>query len=258
MAKKQRTKMTIVGLLVLLLGLFVVPSTLVAINRDKLEFTENFPVTECTFANTGGNAYFILEPGRELYYTNQACIDEGECDELVELTITVTAETQEVTFDIDGTEVNVVTRVVMEEELEDGEPAETSWNYFAVCEGGNDVYYFGEDVDIYVDGDIVHDGAWLAGEGGALPGVVMPGGAFLLAARYYQEIAPEVALDRAEHVAMGLEIETPAGSFDNCVEILEDSPLEKKSESTKFYCPGVGLVIDDELVLEEILSPAPD
>ncbi len=258
MTKKQTMKMTIVGLLVLLLGLLVAPSTLFAANRDKLAFTENFPVAECSFANTGGNAYFLLEPGRELYYTNQACLDEGECDELVELTITVTQDTQEVSFDIDGTEVNVVTRVVMEEELADGEPAETSWNYFAVCEGANDVYYFGEDVDIYVDGDIVHDGAWLAGEGGALPGIVMPGGAFLLAARYYQEIAPGVALDRAEHVAMGIEIETPAGNFENCVEILEDTPLEKKSASTKFYCPGVGLVIDDELALEEVFSPAPD
>jgi hypothetical protein len=142
--------------------------------------------------------------------------------------------------------------VVEEREFEDGELAEVSRNFFAICEKTNDVYYFGEEVDIYEDGEIVsHDGAWLAGVDGALPGIVMPG-SFLLGSRYYQEVAPGVALDRAEHTAEGLVVETGAGEFEGCVEIIETSPLEPGAESRKLYCPGVGLVADDDLVLVEI------
>lgn len=258
MKEELMTKKRLVGFLFMLLVLLLLPGLLCAANRDKLEFTDSFPLLECTFSNTGGNDYFILNPERALYYTNQACIDEGECDELEELTITVTNDIEEVNFEVEGTPVTVETRVVMEEEYVDGELLEESWNYFAVCEGGNDVYYFGEEVNIYGEDGVTHDGEWLAGVDGALPGIVMPGGAFLLGARYYQEIAPGIALDRAENVAMGLSIEVSEGDYEDCVEIFEDTPLEKKSDSSKFYCPGVGLVIDDDLMLEEILNEGSD
>jgi hypothetical protein len=79
----------------------------------------------------------------------------------------------------------------------------------------------------------------------------MPG-TFLLGSRYAQEIAPGVAQDRAEHVAEGLEVETDAGTFRNCVEVTETTPLEPGAESTKVYCPRVGLVADNDLLLVEI------
>lgn len=82
----------------------------------------------------------------------------------------------------------------------------------------------------------------------------MEGGAFLLGARYFQESAPGVALDRAEHVAMDLEIEVKAGEFDDCVKIVETTPLERGSVSTKFYCPGTGLVIDGDLQLAAVVE----
>ena len=44
----------------------------------------------------------------------------------------------------------------------------------------------------------------------------------------------------------------PAGTFKGCIETRETSPLEPGAESTKFYCPGVGLVIDNELELAAI------
>jgi hypothetical protein len=126
---------------------------------------------------------------------------------------------------------------------------EVSRNFFAICCRANAVYYFGEEVDIYEDGEIVsHDGAWRAGRDGARPGIMLPG-TFLLGSCYYQEIAPGIAMDRAEHVAMGLTIETPAGLFENCVAIRETTPLDPEEEGSKFYCPGVGLVVDEELEL---------
>ena len=45
-----------------------------------------------------------------------------------------------------------------------------------------------------------------AGIDGAKPGIVMPG-SFLLGSRYYQEIAPDVAMDRAENIGVGLTVE---------------------------------------------------
>jgi hypothetical protein len=85
-----------------------------------------------------------------------------------------------------------------------------------------------------------------------MPGIIMPDSAFLLGTRYFQEQAPGVALDRAEHVDTGLEINVPAGTFRGCIETQETSPLEPGSESTKFYWPGVGMVIDNELELAAI------
>ena len=52
-------------------------------------------------------------------------------------------------------------------------------------------------MDIYENGQVTsHDGSWIHGEDNAKAGLMMPGLA-LLGSRYYQEVAPEVALDRA-------------------------------------------------------------
>ena len=55
-------------------------------------------------------------------------------------------------------------------------------------------------------------------------------------------------MDRAEHVDLGLEVEAPAGEFEDCVEVKETTTLDPAALS-KIYCPGTGLVIDDELEL---------
>lgn len=238
----------ICSLLVLL-----IPGSVLA--KEKRGFTDQFPIGECTFQTVGGNSYFILQPGRELHYSNASCVAEGECDELEVLVITVTEETRDITFPIDGVPTTVTTRIVEERETADGNLVEVSRNFFAECAGTGDVYYFGEEVDIYTNDVITsHEGAWLAGVDDAQPGLIMPGGAFLLGSRYFQEIAPGVALDRAEHVAMDLEISVPAGDFDQCVEIEETTPLDKKSVSTKFYCAGVGLIIDGDLELASVVE----
>jgi hypothetical protein len=217
-------------------------------------FTDEFPVETCKFQTTGNNPFFILKPGRQLHFSNQACVDAGDCDEFEEAVITVLNQTRVITLKDDGKTRNITTRVVKEVARIDGELVEISRNFFAECQGTRDVYYFGETVDNYVDGKIDnHDGSWLAGEKKAEPGLIMPGGAFLLGARYFQEVAPGAALDRAEHVGVDLEIKVPAGKFDDCVRVKETTPLEAGA-SFKSYCPGVGLVIDDELRLEGVFD----
>ncbi len=208
-----------------------------------LEFTTDFPLDTCKFKASGRNPHFSLKSGYQLLLEG---LDEGE---IVTLQITVLTKKQTIKFDYNGEEVKVKTRVVEEREWADGELIEVSRNFFARCKRTNDIYYFGEDVDIYEDGEIVsHEGAWRAGVDGALPGLIMPG-SFLLGSRYFQELAPEVALDRAENVEMGLTMKTLAGTFEDCVVVFEDSALEPDADSEKIYCPGVGLVLDDELEL---------
>jgi hypothetical protein len=99
---------------------------------------------------------------------------------------------------------------------------------------------------------VSHEGAWLAGRRGALPGILMPEDGFITGSRYYQEVAPDVALDRAEHKRTGFAVRVPAGRFENCLEVEETTPLEPDDVSQKTYCRGVGLVKDEELELTAI------
>ncbi|MDY6954150.1 MAG: hypothetical protein SWE60_21805, partial [Thermodesulfobacteriota bacterium] len=144
----------------------------------------------------------------------------------------------------------VETRVVEEREYEDGELIEVSRNFFALCEETNSVYYFGEDVDDYEGGVIIgHEGAWRAGENGAMPGLMMPG-TFLLGSKYFQEMAEaDGAADVGENAEMGLTVDTEAGTFYDCVRVEETSALDPCDFSEKIYCPGVGLIVDDAFEL---------
>jgi hypothetical protein len=200
-------------------------------------YTRDFRLGDCTFVNTGRTPFFVLDPGYSLQ------LEGTEGNKLVQLTITVLVDTQLV----DG----VDTRVVEERELKNGVLAEVSRNFFAICSETNSVFYFGEDVDIY-DKDgvtiISHEGAWRAGIDGAQAGIIMPG-TFLLGSRYFQEIAPGVAMDRACNTRMNLTKITPAGTFTGCVKVRETTPLEPGAVSKKVYCPGIGLVKDGSLLL---------
>jgi hypothetical protein len=227
---------TIVAALALTVSLQSPP----AATARKLPFTDTFQIERCTFATRGRNPYFILIPGHRLELEGQ---DDGA---VVHLTITVLADT----LTVDGVE----TRVVEEREIEDGELIEVSRNYFAFCEETGSVFYFGEDVDIYEDGVVVsHDGAWLAGVDGARPGVIMPG-INLVGARYFQEVAPGIALDRAETLSVTETVTVPAGTFENVLRTKETTPLEK-GKSFKLYAPDVGMIRDSGLDLVEVVAP---
>jgi hypothetical protein len=211
-------------------------------DSSEKQFTDQFATEECTFSTTTGEeSFFPLIPGLQV-------VLEGEDDgEIIRNTIEVTGQARMV----DG----VLTRVVTETELADGELVEKSRNFFARCVETGSIFYFGEEVDIYEDGEIVsHDGAWLAGQNGARPGIIMTGEG-LAGSRYYQEVAPGVALDRAEHLLSGLEIETPAGTFDDCTSVRDTSPLDPSGSSFKIYCRGIGIVHDSGTELVSFTVP---
>lgn len=190
------------------------------------------PATE-QFLATGRNDYFILEPGYQL-------VLEGEEDgKKTTLTITVLNETEKVG--------DVETRIIEEREVAAGKLVEVSRNYFALGADSRNVYYFGEDVDIYKGDQVLHEGAWRAGRDGARHGIIMPG-TIKVGDRYYQEQAPKIAMDRAENVSTSETVKTPNGTFAHCLKTRETSAVESGTEY-KLYAPGVGLVQEGELKL---------
>jgi hypothetical protein len=216
------------------------PSTSLSTD-ETTEWMSSFNLENCDFASTGENSYFILIPGYQVTL-------EGEEDgEDLQLVMTVLNETKVV----DGIE----TRVVEEKETEGGNLVEISRNYFAICKPTNNAIYFGEDVDMYEDGEIVsHEGAWLAGANGSKAGMIMPG-KVEVGLKYYQEIAPGVAEDRAEIIGVNDTLDTPAGNFQNVLRTEETNPLEPGVKESKFYAPGIGLIQEEALVLVKYTKP---
>jgi hypothetical protein len=66
--------------------------------------------------------------------------------------------------------------------------------------------------------------------------------------KYYQEIAPGAAMDRAEVISLTETFETPAGIFEDCLVTEESSAIELAIEY-KRYASGIGLIQDQTLVL---------
>jgi len=203
----------------------------------QTQFQDTFNVDKATLLDKGSNTYMILEPGYKL-----TLVDGKDS-----LTITVLDETKVV----DG----VQTRIVEERETKGGKLAEVSRNYFAFDNTTGNIYYFGEDVDMYdAKGNITgHEGSWLAGVKNARFGLMMPGRP-KVGERYYQEVAPGAAMDRAEVVRLTEKVKLPAGTYKDCLKTRESSSLEKGVEE-KLFAPGVGLLKDGGFKLAKIEKP---
>lgn len=202
------------------------------VNKDG--FTDTFNTDSCAFSTTGENTYFILQPGFQI-------VLEGiEDDDTARVIITVLSETKMVG--------GIETRVVEENESVNSKTVEISRNFFTYCRETGDVFYFGEEVDMYKNGKLTsHSGAWLA-EGINKPGVIMPG-KYEIGYKYYQEIAPGKAMDRAEIMSTSETFKTPAGNFTSVLKTKETTPLEPKEKEYKHYAPGIGLIQDEHLLL---------
>jgi hypothetical protein len=191
-------------------------------NRDR---RQSFRVDRKNLGPVGHNAYFPLTTGLKLHLT-----DGHE---------TVIVSVLDETKVVDGVE----TRVVEEYETRAGVLVEISRNYFAVDKIRGDVYYFGEDVEIYEDGKVVsNDGAWHSGVDGAKFGLIMPGRPGV-GDKFYLEMAPG-AVERVEIASVDTRLETPARHFSNVVHAREYNELDGGT-SEKWYAPGIGMVGDD-------------
>ena len=120
------TRLALVTLVLALAGLAT------ANDPEVIEYTSDFNRANCTFTTTGSNPYFPLWPGYALVLEGEE-EDDGETVTL-RTTSTVLDETQLV----DG----VLTRVLEERELEDGELAEVSRNFVAICRETGNIWSF--------------------------------------------------------------------------------------------------------------------
>ena len=57
------------------------------------------------------------------------------------------------------------------------------------------------------------------------------------------------AEDQAEVIALGEEIDVPAGIFDDTVTVEECNPLEDAERGIKVFVRGIGIAIDEETEL---------
>lgn len=199
---------------------------------NKKVWTKDFNLEKCKFTTVGENQYFRLIPGYRLILKKP--------DGSSELIITVLNETKKIG--------GVATRVVEEKLVSRGKVIELSRNYYAMCKNNNSVFYFGEDVNDYEGRTVSHAGSWKAFQKGNMPGLMMPG-IILVGGRYYEELAPGVAMDRAKIVSNEVSFKTPMGIFKKCLLVEESTPLEPGVKEYKIFAPNIGLVKDEELVL---------
>lgn len=226
---------TILILAMLVISMAAPAATTAPSGRADRPYTDSFGMSVSDFVSSGSNRFFILEPG---YVLEFAGTEDGKPLKLV---ITVLNDTKVV----DG----VTTRVVEERETLGGILKEVSRNYYAFDRRTSSVWYFGEDVDNYKDGKVSsHEGSWVSGVGGARYGLFMPG-LVLLGSRYYEEVAPGTAMDRARIMSLSDSLTTPAGTFTGCLKVEETTPLEPGTKAEKLYAPGIGLIKDGDLLL---------
>lgn len=184
------------------------------------------------YDSTVQNPYFPLVPGRTLVYESTTV----DGIERVEIT------TLHRTLEIEG----VQCRVVREYETLDGVLTEDTYNWFAQHRHGA-VWYFGESVRHYLDGFLEDlGGSWRSGHKGARPGKLMtaqPEGG----QTYRQEYAIGISEDLAQVVSVGNTVTVPAGTFTDCIEIVEQTPLDPQDVVAKYYAPGYGMVLEVDL-----------
>jgi hypothetical protein len=185
------------------------------------------------------NPLLPFERGRTWTYE----ADTGGELEVVE--IAVLADT----IEIEGVECTIVRDTV----TVDGVLLEDTFDWYAEDTDGN-VWYFGELAMNYEDGLLVDlDGSWRAGVDGARPGIVMFADP-VVGTTYRQELLLGEAEDAATILADSVDVTVPAGTFCDCLQTEDFTPLEPGVTEYKVYAPGVGLVLEVDPMTGEMLE----
>jgi uncharacterized membrane protein YkoI len=182
-------------------------------------------INPADFSTTINNPYFTLVPGTK--YVFEAEKPEGK--ERIE--VTVLNETRTI--------AGVPTRVVKDQVFLNDSLIEDTLDWYAQDDDGN-VWYFGEKTAEYENGKVTTThGSWEMGVNGAQPGIVMEANP-KVGDTYRQEYFKGEAEDAADVVAVAQTVTVPYGTYRDCVQTYDYTPLNLKSREHKFYCRGVG------------------
>lgn len=226
----MKLRSTMIGVMI------VAVSTSVCAKSSPVPWQADFRVARDRLGAGPGNAYFPLTPNQTLVYKSKTETD----------TVTVLKEIMR----IDG----VQTRVVEDRVVASGQLQELTRDYYADDRITHDVYYLGEDVNVYRNGRVInHAGSWRSGKRGAHFGLIMPA-IPKRGMRFYQERARGAGMDRAEIIATDGTTSTPAGTFHACIIMRETNPMEPSAIEIKYYAPNVGVVKDSDAQLVRIIK----
>ena len=170
-----------------------------------------------------------LLPVAEVAHAVQLGVDGG-----LPLRIEVTLMPETRTIEWDGRQVETLISQFIS--YRDGRILEVAYDYFAQADDGS-VWYFGEEVDNYSEGQIAnHSGAWLAGEDGP-PGMIMPadprqGDVFR------PENIPGLVFEEVTVLETGVTTDGPSGEVTGAIRV-EEHLMEGASEQ-KIWAPGYG------------------
>ena len=185
------------------------------------------------FVPVVNNKYFTLRPGTKFTYKT-ATFWGTERKE-----VAVTHETKKI--------MGVTTIVVRDRVWWNDQLVEDARDWYAQDKQGN-VWYFGEAVHNYKRGKIRdRRGSWEAGVDGAKPGIIMLKDP-RVGDTYRQEYHKGHAEDIGTIAALGKKVTASFGTFDNCLQVTDWSPLAWTREY-KYFCPDVGFAVLEEPAL---------
>lgn len=204
--------------------------TLAACNSDPTgpAYVPNLPPS---WAVAVTNNFFPLLPGTTWEFSGQTA------DGLETILVEVLAETRMV----NGVRATVVRdRVYLK-----GSLIEDTYDWYAQAADGN-VWYLGEDSKEIENGRVINtNGSWEWGKDSALPGIMMwADPAAHIGEEYRQEYYKGKAEDFAKVVAVNQTVTTAFGTRTGCIQTEDRNGLERNSTEQKYYCPGIGLMLE--------------
>lgn len=218
-----------------------------------MKYTRKFPLIGLMLLlmlTLSGGLIFAQDPPQQLTFTNptnvtnpyfpkaitghliSVGIDAGESQRAEEMVLPTTR-----TIEWGGGTIEAI--VIYYIAYGNGRLLETAFDFYAQDDAGN-VYYLGEEVTNYEDGQVLnHEGSWLAGREGAPPSLIMPANP-QVGMIFYPENRPGLVFEQDEVLSLSEEIMTPKGLINDGLliqETLMDGAVEFKT-----YAPNYGYV----------------
>ncbi len=185
------------------------------------------------FVQKVDNVFFPLTARRILIYTDTAGAS------IATRTVSTTVQTKLI--------MGVLCLGVQEREIASDKLTEDTWRWYAQDRDGN-VWYFAGETKKYNNDVVTEDWSWQAGVNGAKPGKVMLGKPQdFLNQEYWQAYAPGKDEEKAQVLSVNETVTVPCGTYSGCVKVKVFSGIGSGSVATRYYAPGIGLVLSESV-----------